>query len=297
MGKVIFSLETASLIRYWKHVGGVDVSNLYGGIEWLHLHEDADGLLSFHPLVAGDETFYSELYRKLRLDQFLNAERHEFALAAQHVPRGSRVLDVGCGFGEFAKWLKGAEYTGIDLTFDETDTKGLPAGARIKRQSLTSHLAGGHRYDFVSAFQVLEHVSAPGDFLTQMMQALAPGGSIIIAVPLIPSPALEIPALPINMPPHHLTFWTAEALTSLFAAVGLDVVYRTDVPPSPAEDFLFWARKFSWIRDPSGFARLDRYAIASMLTGIAAAKLLSGRIQYRGPDHKPVVQIMIGKPR
>lgn len=294
--RILFSIETASLARYWKYIAGVDVRNLYATVERIELCEAEDGLWFFSPMIAGDHHFYGDLYRKLRFDRFLVAERHEFGLAAKHVGHGAEVLDVGCGFGEFARWLDHVVYTGIDLSFEEADAGPLPAHATIRRQDLGDHLLEGRTYDVVSAFQVLEHVKDPAVFLRQIRQAVKPGGKVIIAVPLVPSPALEIPAVPINMPPHHLTFWTAPALHRLFEGAGLHVVHYEEVPPSPAEDFLFWARKFSWIRKPADFARLDRYAIASMLTGIAAAKMVFGRRAYRGKDHRPVNQIMIGSP-
>lgn len=294
--RVLFSIETASLARYWKYIAGVDVRGLYANVERITLCEAEDGLWFFSPMIAGNHSFYNDLYGKLHFNRFLRAERHEFGLAAKHVQSGAEVLDVGCGYGEFARWLNNAVYAGIDLSFSEEDAEPLPSWAIIRRQSLADHLKEGRNYDVVSAFQVLEHVENPLGFLKQMREAVKPDGKVIVAVPLIPSPALEIPAFPINMPPHHLTFWTGPALRRLFEAAGLNVLHYEEVPASPADDFLFWARKFSWIRKSADFARLDRYAIASMLTGVAAAKMLSSRIPYKGKSRSPINQIMIGSP-
>lgn len=163
----------------------------------------------------------------------------------------------------------------------------------VRRQALKDHLSEGRTYDVVSAFQVLEHVEDPEDFLKDLVQAAKPGGRIIVAVPLIPSAALEVPAWPINMPPHHLTFWTMPALAHAFGKFGLKVLNHQAVPPGPAESFLFWARRFSWIRDQNGFARLDRYAVASMLAGVAMAKLLT---PWLTPNlTEPVNQLIVGE--
>ena len=291
--RILFSVQTRSLIRYWRMVGGVDLTELYRGVDRLDLCEGEDGVWFFNPMIAGDAAFYQRLYRKLRFDQFLSLERYEFQMAASHVPHGASVLDVGCGFGEFARWLDGVSYTGIDLSFDGTTHSELPSFAQIRRQALADHLLEQDRYDVVSAFQVLEHVAQPKAFLSDLVRAATPGGRIIVAVPLVPSAALEIPAFPINMPPHHLTFWTMAALARLFQEAGLKVLHHEPIRPSPAENFMFWARRFSWIRRPKDFARLDRYAIASMLSGVAMAKLLT---PWANPTQTgPVNQLIIGQ--
>lgn len=138
--RVLSSVPTDALIRYWRLVGGVDVSELYRGVDCLDLCEAEDGLWFFNPMIAGDAAFYQGLYRKLRFDRFLSLERYEFQLAASHVPQGASVLDVGCGFGEFARWLDGVSYTGIDLSFDGTTHSELPSFAQIRRQALVDHL-------------------------------------------------------------------------------------------------------------------------------------------------------------
>ena len=261
------------------------MTTLFNNVERLHLCEAEDGLWFFSPMIAGDQEFYTALYRNLRFDRFLAGERYEFALAARHVSAGST----------FARQLHDVTYTGIDLSFDDSEAEQLPPNSTIRCQSLDHHLTEGRLYEVVSAFQVLEHVDDPRGFLEKMTRLLGPSGKIIIAVPLAPSPAPEVPAFPINMPPHHLTFWTKAALHRLFSAVGLRVVHYSEVPPSPAEDFLFWSRRFSWIRQGREFARLDRYAVMSMLTGVAAAKLLAGRVNYRRADHRPVNHLIVGQ--
>lgn len=291
--RVLFSIQTRSLIRYWRLVGGVDVRGLYEGVDRIELREGENGLRFFSPMIAGDAGFYQTLYRRLGFDRFLAMERPEFRAAAAQVPPGVSVLDVGCGFGEFARWLHSVSYTGIDLSFDEVSARDLPPFAQVRRQALKDHLSEGRTYDVVSAFQVLEHVEDPEDFLKDLVHAAKPGGRIIVAVPLIPSAALEVPALPINMPPHHLTFWTMPALAHAFGKFGLKVLNHQAVPPGPAESFLFWARRFSWIRDQNGFARLDRYAVASMLAGVAMAKLLTPWLTPTLTE--PVNQLIVGE--
>jgi len=62
------------------------------------------------------------------------SQQVRFAVLAGHVPGDASVLDVGCGFADFADWLeksgKTPRYTGIDLSPD------MIRGARERRPDL-----------------------------------------------------------------------------------------------------------------------------------------------------------------
>lgn len=95
-----------------------------------------------------------------------------------------KVLDVGCGHGFFLEAAKerGLEAIGIDLSPQaiayakknklkvyETDLKDAP----FKPNSFAA----------VTAFQLIEHVTDPVDFLKDVYKALAPNGVILLATP------------------------------------------------------------------------------------------------------------------
>ncbi|MBN8938946.1 MAG: methyltransferase domain-containing protein [Rhizobiales bacterium] len=274
----------------------MDISDLFRGVDEVRLYEGHHGLLFFDPLIPGDAAFYQVLYKSLRLQSALARLRYEFSDASLHVAPGSRVLDVGCGFGQFGRTLTNASYVGIDLSFDQSHSDPMRPDFSIRRQSLEDHIAEGPvPYDVVSAFQVLEHVADPLRFIGNMLSLLRPGGLLIVAVPKTPSAVTEIPAFPINMPPHHLTFWSVEALRRLASGFDLTVEHLDDVRPSPAEDIVHWAHRLSWVRTGLDFARLDRYAILSMLSAALGAKVLSRIIPFRFARATPVNLLLVAR--
>lgn len=93
-----------------------------------------------------------------------------------------RVLDFGCGSGQFTRELGGllgpGRVTGSDF-FDQppadlADRPYLPAAA------LAQH-AG--QFDLVLAMHVLEHDDDPAALLARLIALLAPGGTLVIEVP------------------------------------------------------------------------------------------------------------------
>lgn len=296
--RVVQVIPVKSLTRYWRFIGGARVAELYRGIDRLELRGGAEGLLFYHPLVAGDAAFYRAMYRRLATSRWIQAYRRECELAAALVPPGARVLDVGAGFGAFGRWLSHARYTGIDLTYEAADADPRAGGLDIRRQSLEDHAAERPvPYDVVSAFHVVEHVTDPRGFVAGLASLTRPGGQVIIGLPRYPSPMTEIPAFPVNMPPHHLTFWTAPALERLARETGLVPERIEEVAHGRAEDIIFWIRRFSWTRCGEDMARLDRHAIASLVVaGLAGQAVARWRRWRPGPGDATNLLMVARKP-
>ena len=95
-----------------------------------------------------------------------------------------RVLDYGCGWGEFLVMSKmlGLEAYGIERSPDRQSflsNRGVTAfpdlGAAVK--------AVGRSYHASTLFQVLEHLEDPLDVLKQFYDAMVPGAVLVIEVP------------------------------------------------------------------------------------------------------------------
>src|SRR5215831_18001433 len=96
------------LIGLWRRSFGVATDRQLADIGHFGLWESPCGLAFFEPMLAGDEAFYLELYRRGDFHRALNAPglaRAEFSRIAQIVRAGEKVLDVGCGEAGLAHHL------------------------------------------------------------------------------------------------------------------------------------------------------------------------------------------------
>lgn len=251
------------LTGLWKRSAGVEVGRLLKPAGRIGLWESPTGLLFFDPRVPGDAEFYRSFYEAIDAHEMLTGPktiRQEFRLAAAHTRPGERVLDIGCGLGGFRAYLPQAEYTGLDPNF------GTPEGP-ILTDSLEEHAARrpGY-YDAVCAFQVMEHVPDPLGFARTAAACLKPGGRLMLGVPFWPSPSTTIPNFIINAPPHHLTWWTANALRALSDRLGLTEASVEPVPLSRHEAIMYWMAKASPVK-----CRSDRFFAAKTSWYVALA--------------------------
>lgn len=106
--------------------------------------------------------------------------------------RGRDVLDVGVvehyiGAKDSPEWLHqhiakaAASCLGVDLLEPEI-AKLAEAGFNVRVADLTKDPLS-RRFDLIVAGEVLEHVDAPGKFMTNCATMLRPGGRLVISVP------------------------------------------------------------------------------------------------------------------
>jgi SAM-dependent methyltransferase len=280
----LWTVSTAALIRYWRPLGA-DLTALYAGHPEIRLYEAENGLQFTLPAIAGGMAYYDATYRRMGVSHSWSRPRDEHRRVADATPEGARVLDVGCGDGVFGRAIGArALYTGIDLAAAER-----PAGDTldIRRETLEAHLARGvPAYDVVAAFHVIEHLEDPVAFARALTDATRPGGRVVIAVPMTRSKMIEVPLVPVNIPPHHLTLWTEEALRDLAARVGLEVERIESDLVSEVDDSILWMHRFSALktRAPGSHLRLDGAAVASGVVAGAIGWSLGRLFAYpRGP--------------
>lgn len=280
----------------WRIGQGVNVSHLFQGIERLTLYESPAGVVFFEPRIVGDGAFYDTYYRKWDVHAgltYLWESRVDYIRSAGHIPAGANVVDVGCGPGVFGRHLPHAHYTGLD-PYAAPD-----ADKAIVRETLEVHATRRPEfYDAATAFHVIEHVPDPRRHAELMVKLLKPGGLLILAAPLHPSPLTEIPNLPINIPPHHVTWWNPGAFEALAAELGLDVVEASALPPSPHQGTIFWLHKLLLRRTDS--APRERYVAhrwswhASIAIAYALAMIVS-RFKPSPSGTRPVDAYLVAR--
>ncbi len=140
--------------------------------------------------------------------------------------RGKRILEIGCGKGEFLSLLCGlGGNTGVG--FDPAFVPGrLPAPAEGQItfvQDFYSEKYAGFEADFICCQMTLEHISDVGHFLSVMrMAARNPDTTIFIQVPeasrILSECAFE------DIYYEHCTYFTQVSLANLLTAAGFHVL-------------------------------------------------------------------------
>jgi 2-polyprenyl-3-methyl-5-hydroxy-6-metoxy-1,4-benzoquinol methylase len=158
--------------------------------------------------------------REMKLAHF----RERLQVVRSHAP-GGRLLDVGCACGYF---LEVAANNGYDVWGLEFSRNAIAAAQpeirpRIIHASLDA-LGREHegRYDIISAFDIIEHLEQPVEFLRQAKRLLRPGGSLVISTPdadhwLRPLMGARWPML---QPMQHLTIFSRQSLRAALDAAG-----------------------------------------------------------------------------
>ncbi len=238
------------------------------------------GLVFFAPAQEGDGAFYEALYRRLDAGGRLRAagrDRAEYPHAAARIRDGDAVLEVGAGAGAFARLIAGARYVGLD----PNPAAYAEHAADIRAESLADHArTNPGAYDAAVAFQVIEHVADPLAFATDMARCLKPGGLLMLGAPVWPSPMTRIPDFVFNAPPHHLSWWNAQAMRALAGRLGLAVEETRLLPAVQAQPLIHWMGRLAPIKAPPEgpwfAARRSWYvslAVSPLLGRVAAALL------------------------
>jgi 2-polyprenyl-3-methyl-5-hydroxy-6-metoxy-1,4-benzoquinol methylase len=154
-----------------------------------------------------------------------------FKRIAAIIPRGASVLDVGCGRGDFLRFLRKTrqdlKLTGIDLTLNEH-----AEGIRFLRGDFFQADTGGP-FDFVASLAVIEHVPDVADFVKRLRGLVRPGQPVAVMTLNESSVlyALARAGRSIGVPiafnrlysSHHLHHFTPSSLRFLFTTAGYSI--------------------------------------------------------------------------
>jgi SAM-dependent methyltransferase len=210
-------ISTPALSKLWRSKYGIDVDRFFSSGELELKAVLPYKYFRFTSAQSGDPDFYAQLMARLGYEV---AEKAEFREAANHVNSADRVLDVGCGTGNFSQLCRGI-YRGID-----TNPLAVQDAGRLRRNV---HLArvqdeGPDSYDLVTVFQVLEHVDDPKSFLQACVKCVRPGGRIVVSTPDMDGFIGHMTNEVLNYPPHHLTWWSEESLSALLEDCGCEPI-------------------------------------------------------------------------
>jgi len=279
--RLIEQIEFTELVDAWRREFGLIASNLikaqdsYRQLDFCEC--DTCGLSFFYPLVSGDGLFYQSLAQSQwwgRVD--FESTKPEWEVALRYISPGDAVLDVGCGNSSFADRLpKGCTYVGIDLNSDLIE-RARRAGKDVRLETIQDH-AKDHQcgYDAVCLFQVIEHVDDLQSFISASAACVKPGGILIVGCPNSQAfLGMQCDNL-MNMPPHHLTWWSKRPLEYLGHRLDMriEVVEESELEKEYVRSFV----RELWMTRLFGSAKRRRFVLSGMryrLSGFSA-KIMS----------------------
>ncbi|MXO95862.1 methyltransferase domain-containing protein [Erythrobacter aquimaris] len=179
------------------------------------------GLRFFDPPCSGASEIYDILQK---FHWYYSTSKPEYDMAKRLLPIEGRILEVGSGKGAFASCVGAERYTGLEFS-DGALRRAAEGGIRLLKETVESHAASQPEdYDGVVSFQVLEHVADPRGFVQGCVEALKPGGTLVLAVPDQDGLCGIAQNNILDMPPHHVSHWSEQPLRMIAEVFDLELL-------------------------------------------------------------------------
>jgi SAM-dependent methyltransferase len=140
---------------------------------------------------------------------------------------GFKVLDVGCGKGDFLRaldFLPAQNKFALDLNEPAIRVcreQGFNAFCGTVETAIATGFLRPGDFPVVTSFHCLEHVSQPVEFVRELLRATAPGGKLFLSTPYSPMSFEHDWFDVLNHPPHHMARWNLVAYRKLAEILGV----------------------------------------------------------------------------
>lgn len=151
-----------------------------------------------------------------------------------------RLLDVGCGNGEYLGRARKAGWDVFGCDFDPAAVSAArESGAEVRQGGAESFLDAPGSFDAVTLSHVIEHVHDPVGLLALCRDLLKPGGSIFVDTPNSEARGLALFGRSWRglEPPRHLILFNWSGLEQLITRSGFENVERL---PQPGLSLALW---------------------------------------------------------
>lgn len=101
---------------------------------------------------------------------------------ASKFAKPSRLLDIGCGDGNFARAMakRGWNVVGLDPAILAPVTEEATGGRLTLQPGSIANLREHEVFDLITLWDVIEHVEKPGQLITEAATRLTPGGVLVV---------------------------------------------------------------------------------------------------------------------
>lgn len=158
----------------------------------------------------------------------------------RHLPPANdraRLLDVGCGNGDFIEFAASLGWNAQGLDPDpEAVIAARKAGLTVAEGGFPNTGVADEQFDVVTLNHVIEHVHDPIAALSEVHRILRPGGKVWIATPNLDSAGSRLFSCHWRglEPPRHLTIFNASSLKLACESAGFATAVLRRQPPSTA---------------------------------------------------------------
>jgi SAM-dependent methyltransferase len=141
-------------------------------------------------------------------------------------------LDIGSGLGTFPAVTRsrGWRVRGVDVSRSAADQAKRTLGIETFVGDLCNIDVEPGTVDWISAFEVLEHVLRPREYLQAVHRLLKPGGLLTISVPNGKSRHEISSQKPLETPPTHVNFFARKAVSLMLHDLGFEMIYDYEKP-------------------------------------------------------------------
>ena len=129
------------------------------------------------------DAYYAESSPIIR---FIEGRRLATIRRFMSLPRGARLLEIGCGGGHVLRMFPEQQLTGVDVSGEmlEKARRNLAGlDATLLKGDVAQHGLADRSFDGIVCTEVLEHVVDPNHVLAEIARLLAPNGKAVITFP------------------------------------------------------------------------------------------------------------------
>jgi SAM-dependent methyltransferase len=187
----------------------------------------------WHPVSMPDADWHERAYQGRDATAMPLEPGHRFFLSDSKAPRRGRLLDIGCGVGNFLAAARdaGFDVTGIELNHNAVrfaqEHYGLKSVLAMHPEEFRA-TRPNERFDVVTFFEVLEHQEDPQGFLDVAKDCLAENGYLALSVPN--RNRWQKGTETLDYPPNHLTRWSPRALGNFLTRNGFEILTMREEP-------------------------------------------------------------------